>query len=216
MTDHVNSAAPNFEILTALRSFADAAGVALPNLHVVQRAVRVIELRPREFAFREQESHRFAYRVRGGLLKQFYTTTDGGEWIKSFTAEGDVFACPFALLRYQPTTFSTQAIEASVVEQIDFKAIDRLANESVEWQKLLRSGIEELALIKLQRERELLTLSAEALYREFARKQPALAERVPQKDLAAYLGVTAVGLSRIIRRTRMSGALANDPAAESS
>ena len=74
--------------------------------------------------------------------------------------------------------------------------------ESIEWQMLLRRGIEELALVKLQRERELLTLSAEAMYREFVRNHPSLAERVPQKDLAGFLGMTPVGLSRIVKRTR--------------
>jgi CRP-like cAMP-binding protein len=202
MTSRINPDLEHLELLAALRTLAEAAGVDLPDVDMAQRAVRVIELKPRDFAFRERESHCFVYRVREGLLKQFYTTADGDDWIKSFTAEGDVFACPFALLRSQPTTFSAQAIEPSLVEQIDFKVIERLASESSEWQRLLRHAIEELALIKLQRERELLTLSAEALYREFARKQPKLTERLPQKDLAAYLGVTAVGLSRIVRRTR--------------
>jgi CRP-like cAMP-binding protein len=202
MNNHIDSDVTKFEIIIALQHAAEASGIALPNLAVAQRAVRLIQLKPREFVFRERQNHCFAYRVRDGLLKQFYTTAEGDEWIKSFTAEGDLFACPFALLRNQPTSFSSQAIEPSLVEQIDFKVIDRLASKSAEWQKLLRQGIEELALIKLQRERELLTLSAEAHYREFARKRPTLADRVPQKDLAAYLGVTAVGLSRIIRRTK--------------
>jgi CRP-like cAMP-binding protein len=136
------------------------------------------------------------------LLKQFYSTADGQEWIKSFTAEGELFGCPFALLRGQPASFSAQAIESSVVEQIDFTVIMRLASESVAWQTLIRRGIEELAFLKLQRERELLTDSPETLYREFVRKRPALAQRVPQKDLAAYLGMTPVGLSRIAKRTR--------------
>jgi hypothetical protein len=56
--------------------------------------------------------------------------------------------------------------------------------------------------VKVRRERDLLMLSAEALYRKFVNETPSLAERVPQKDLAAFLGVTPVGLNRIIRRCR--------------
>jgi hypothetical protein len=43
-------------------------------------------------------------------------------------------------------------------------------------------------------------LTAQELYRQLADESPALVERVPQKDLAAFLGVTPVGLNRIIRR----------------
>ncbi|HEU4604238.1 MAG TPA: Crp/Fnr family transcriptional regulator [Steroidobacteraceae bacterium] len=192
----------NSHFIDALQAFADRAGMPLPNLDAALGAIRIVELNARDFAFREHEFHPFVYRVQRGLLKQFYTTEDGAEWIKSFTAEGDLFACAFALLKGSRTTFSSQAIEPCLVEQIDFGVFEQLASESVEWQKLLRHATEELALIKLQRERDLLTLSAEELFRAFVRRNPGLADRVPQKDLAAYLGVTAVGLSRIIKRTR--------------
>jgi hypothetical protein len=43
-------------------------------------------------------------------------------------------------------------------------------------------------------------LSAAELYRQLAAEAPALVARVPQKDLAAFLGVTPVGLNRIVRR----------------
>ena len=42
-------------------------------------------------------------------------------------------------------------------------------------------------------------LSAAELYRQLA-EAPDLVARVPQKDLAAFLGVTPVGLNRIVRR----------------
>lgn len=48
--------------------------------------------------------------------------------------------------------------------------------------------------------------SAEELYRQFVSEAPELAERVAQKDLAGYLGVTAVGLNRIIKRLRCRAA----------
>jgi len=43
-------------------------------------------------------------------------------------------------------------------------------------------------------------LTAEELYRQFVRDSPALAMRVSQRDLVAFLGVTPVNLNRIVRR----------------
>ena len=45
----------------------------------------------------------------------------------------------------------------------------------------------------------------EQRYRRFIDEEPALAARIPQKDLALYLGITPVALSRIrgrLQRTR--------------
>jgi CRP-like cAMP-binding protein len=53
------------------------------------------------------------------------------------------------------------------------------------------------------REYELLCLSAEERYRRLLTNTPALLDKVTQNDIARYLGVTPVGLSRI--KTRVNG-----------
>jgi CRP-like cAMP-binding protein len=163
-------------------------------------AVRVVPLQPRESAFREDEVCPRLYLVRSGLLKQLYTSEDGSEWIKSFAREGDLFACPIALTRGGRTTFASVAIEPSIVEYVEWQAIEALGETDIAWQRAIRLGFQRLAELKVRRERDLLMLSAEALYRQFAADAPELIDRVPQKDLAAFFGVTPVGLNRIIRR----------------
>jgi CRP-like cAMP-binding protein len=88
------------------------------------------------------------------------------------------------------------------VERIDYRVIQTLAAESIEWQRAIATAYTMLARIKVRRERDLLMLTAEQLYEQFVTDAPQLSERIPQKDLAAYLGVTAVGLNRIVRRCR--------------
>ena len=61
-------------------------------------------------------------------------------------------------------------------------------------------AFQRLAELKVQREKDLLMLTAEELYLKFAAGHPATLAAIPQKDLASFLGVTAVGLNRIIRR----------------
>ena len=56
------------------------------------------------------------------------------------------------------------------------------------------------AMKKEKREFEFLCLSPETRYRQLAQNSPALLNRITQNDLAKYLGVTAVGLSRIKKR----------------
>jgi CRP-like cAMP-binding protein len=77
-----------------------------------------------------------------------------------------------------------------------------LADRDLAWSRMVRNALMIFAERKERRERQFLTMSAEARYRLLREEEPHLAARVPQKDLASYLGVTPVGLSRISRRIR--------------
>jgi CRP-like cAMP-binding protein len=187
--------------MRALKRFEALTGVSLPKADRLLDAVRATKFEPRERVFHEDEICPRIYIVRVGLLKQFYLKEDGTEWIKSFTGADELFGCLDALAG-GTTSFASVAIEPSVVESIDWHVIERLADEDLRWQKVLRLGFQHLAQLKVRRERDLLMLTAEELYRKFANTAPQLVQRVPQRDLAAFLGVTPVGLNRIIRRGR--------------
>jgi DNA-binding MarR family transcriptional regulator len=71
--------------------------------------------------------------------------------------------------------------------------------------QLARDVIDRLLLYgrqKERRERELLTLSAEGRYRSLLDEFPSVLDQVKQKDIARFLGITPVALSRI--RKKMS------------
>ena len=57
-----------------------------------------------------------------------------------------------------------------------------------------------LGLKKEIREYQLLCLSAEEAYADFKRTSPDLVKRLTQIDLARYLGITPIALSRIKKR----------------
>lgn len=188
----------------ALRRFEADTGLALTQVDRLASSLRITPLRDREPAFSMGDVCPRIYIVREGCLKQQYIDEDGNEWIKSFAGPGDMFACPFALQPCGRCSFASVSIGASVVESIDYRVIEELAADDIGWQTALRIAFQRLAELKVQREKDLLMLSAEDMYRKFVREQPLLLERITQKDLAAYLGVTAVGLNRIIRRQALS------------
>ena len=91
------------------------------------------------------------------------------------------------------------------LEQIPYVTLREFGDRHIAWQRALRVGIERYGARKEKRERELLTLTPEQRYGRFLEEEPALAARIPQKDLALYLGITPVALSRIrgrLQRTR--------------
>jgi len=135
--------------------------------------------------------------VRHGLVKLVYLKADGSERIKSFIAEGGFFASLAGLAPGGRTSFAAIAMDALEVELLGYPVLRELGDRHIAWQRALRVGIEHYGARKERRERELLTLTPAERYRVFLDEEAALAARVPQKDLALYLGVTPVGLSRI-------------------
>jgi CRP-like cAMP-binding protein len=192
-------------LVKTLRRLEAATGLRLSGVPELAARVRVDSLAVREAAFREGDDCPHIFAVRSGLLKQFYTTPDGAEWIKSFAAEGDLFGCPIGFATGR-ASFTSAAIEASVIESISWTAIEELARHDSAWQAAVCQAFQALTRIKMQRERDLLMFTPEQLYLKLP---PALTARVPQKDLAAYIGVTPVGLNRIVRRTSRNPACAS-------
>lgn len=185
-----------------------AAGVALPEWDRVAAALTVRRFAPGAAVFHQGVPHPVVHAVRTGLVKLCYVGEDGTEWIKSFAQEGRFFASIASLQPRGRTTFLATAIEASELEQLDYRLLDALAGQHLAWSRALHAMTLLFAARKEARERDLLTLDAEHRYLAFCAAEPDLVRRVPQKDLARHLGVTPVGLNRIIMRCRRQQAQA--------
>jgi CRP-like cAMP-binding protein len=138
--------------------------------------------------------------VRNGLVKLCYVLPSGEEWIKSLMGEGAFFSSITALQPGGEASFYAVALEPCEIECLPFAPLRQLAETDVNWAGLVNALLLSYAIRKELRERDLLTLKPEARYRKLAETSPELVARVAQKDLAAYLGVTPVGLNRIVKR----------------
>jgi CRP-like cAMP-binding protein len=178
---------------------------SLPNWHSVAPTIRLVRLRSGEHLFRVGQSQPFVFFVRQGVLKMVYETGDGKEWIKAFAGEGAFFSSLSGLQPGGQTTFSVLALQDAVVEKVDYAVLHVLAEQHMAWQRALRRAFEIYGFRKEKREKDLLTLTAEERYRNFVLDHPDLEPRISQKDLAGYIRVTPVGLSRIKTRIKRAG-----------
>lgn len=135
-----------------------------------------------------------------GLFRMFYENEDGSEHIKSFVMEGQLFTDYRAFLTATPAFLSIQALEDSRCASFTKAAVERLYERHVCWQTFGRRLAEQLFIAKSVKERELIELSAEERYRLFLQQYPGLEQRVPQYQIAAFLAINPVSLSRIRSR----------------
>ena len=179
-----------------------AAGAPLPDWALLEPGYRLGHYARGADVFSIGQWQPFVYVLRQGVVKLSYSNEAGEEWIKSFIGEGDFFACPNVLVAGGKTDYAAVALEDCQIEQVDFAAMHALTERHPAWQRAIRQLLAWHIVRKEQRERELLTLRPDERYQAFLRSQPALAERVQQRDLAHYLGVTPEALSRIRKRLR--------------
>lgn len=128
-----------------------------------------------------------------GLLKLTYTTPDGQEWIKSIVADEGIFAAG------GETAYGVQALEPCEIVRLS----DAVVAEALKRPEIGAAHAAFLSWVagrKQAREAALLCLSAEARYRNLRATSGAILDRLPQGDIARYLGVTPVAFSRIKRR----------------
>lgn len=180
-------------------------GVALPDWPVAAAALQTKRLLPGQYLFRTGDMARSVFFVTEGLIKMVYETRDGQEWIKAFAGKSMFFASLSALQPKGVASFSALALGHTVVEQMDYQTIVSLADRHIEWQRVLARAFEIYGSRKEIRERALLTQSPEERYRSFLVEYPDIAAQISQKDLAGYIRITPVALSRIKARMKRAG-----------
>jgi CRP-like cAMP-binding protein len=94
------------------------------------------------------------------------------------------------------------AVMPSAVRLVDLKALQALRATDGESADYLFSRVLQASARRLQRESELVHLSAAERYQSLLQRQPGIEAELSQKQIAHFLGITPVALSRIRRRER--------------
>lgn len=132
-----------------------------------------------------------------GLAKASYIGDDGKEFIKSFFSEKDIASGYIEVLRNIPSRVEIKAMEPMEGFSFPFKKIQELYNEHPCWNALGRIMAEKFFIMKEQREYEFLMLDAKTRYENFKKYFGHIENRLPDNQVALYLGITPVSLSRI-------------------
>ena len=113
-----------------------------------------------------------------------------------FAFENSACCDYMSLLTKEPTELEVMALEKSEMIRISSSDFQKLGRKSV-GQIIMQMTAEASFVEKQQQQIELLTKTAEERYRILQTKFPNIHQRIAQKHIAAYLGITPQSLSRI-------------------
>ncbi|NEQ65486.1 MAG: Crp/Fnr family transcriptional regulator [Symploca sp. SIO2D2] len=156
-----------------------------------------------EIVFRQGEKDTGVYIVQAGLLKAYYLSADGKEHVKSFISEGSFISSLTAAYSKNSCSFTLSCLEDSDLIRLPFDRLQEAALKDLELSKWVITHLLQLSMKKEKREYDFLSLSAEQRYEQFCREFQHIINRLTQYDIARYIGITPVALSRIrSRRTQ--------------
>jgi len=160
-----------------------------------------VQKQKKEHVFVQGEAEKALYIVESGLLKAYYTSEDGKEMIKSFISPGNIIGSLSSFYAGGNSSFSLICLEKTCLKKISFELINKYCKSDLELANNMIELLLQFAFKKENREYEFLCLSAENRFVQIAKNSPDFLKKITQNDLASYLGITPVGLSRIKKRT---------------
>jgi CRP-like cAMP-binding protein len=158
------------------------------------------KLRKRQYLVQAGDICRFECFVNKGCLRQYYTDDSGLEHILMFGIEDWWISDMYGLITGKPALSNVEALEDSELLLIEREHYDELLEKLPALEKVFRIKLQKAFVAHQRRIIENMSLPAEYRYRSFTEQYPALEQRIPQKYIASYLGITPESLSRIRRQ----------------
>lgn len=177
--------------------------------------------------------HPYVYLVTRGVLKLRFTESRSERTITFFT-EGELATSFNALgapsfertaLRASPhlsgdprvwpegSPFELVAVEHSSVLRASYSAIEELATRSLPWSRMLSAFLATQLVTLCAGLPDSHLATPEERYRSFVARHPELVSRLSQREVAAHIGVTEVGMSRIVKRVTSTLGRGEEPSA---
>lgn len=140
------------------------------------------------------------YFVNSGLLRSFNINDNIVEHVMSFACEGWWISDMYSLLSQKPGTLFIEVLEDAEVVVLTKENQEQLYLEIPKLERFFRILTENSLVSNQERLMDNLSLTAEERFEKFCSKYPTLIQKVPQKQIASYIGVTPEFFSKMKSR----------------
>ncbi|OUS27061.1 hypothetical protein A9Q99_17825 [Gammaproteobacteria bacterium 45_16_T64] len=140
-----------------------------------------------------------------GAMREFYCTEDGNEFNKAFVFTGFVTGSLYDLMSNKPSTATIQCLKASECLVCNYNDYITLSKKPPCLEKIHTQIITRLFCLKVERVHDLLTLDSYQRYQRLLEMYPQIEDEIQQYQIASFLGITSVSLSRFRRKNREQG-----------
>ncbi|HUC79344.1 MAG TPA: Crp/Fnr family transcriptional regulator [Flavisolibacter sp.] len=184
-------AQPLIESLSKYVAISEEESAIIESLFVPKK------FRKRQYIHQEGDITRYETFVVKGLTRTYEVDEKGQEHIVQFGLEGWWVGDLYSFLTETPSSYNIDCLEDTEVLQITKANQERLYELVPKMERHFRIIIQNAFIAATKRVSASLAKSALERYDEFIRRYPHIEQRVPNHQIASYLGITPQSLSRI-------------------
>lgn len=141
-----------------------------------------------------------SYFVNSGILRSFNINDNIVEHVLHFACEGWWIGDMYSLLSQKPGNLFIEVLEDAEVVLLLKENQEELYEKIPKLERFFRILTENSLVAHQERLMDNLSLSAEERFEKFCSKYPTLIQKVPQKQIASYIGVTPEFFSKMKSR----------------
>jgi CRP-like cAMP-binding protein len=153
--------------------------------------------RKHQYILQEGEVCRYETFIISGCARTYEIDDKGQEHILQFGLEGWWIGNMYSFLSGTPSEVNVDCLEDTEVLRITKPELELLYDKIPKIDRYFRILVQNAYMAAMNRISSNLSMPALDRYREFIQKYPHIEQRVPNHQIASYLGITPQSLSRI-------------------
>lgn len=159
--------------------------------------LRLRKVKKKQFLLQEGEICDFEGFILKGCIKTYYLDKEGVETILLFAVEDWWVSDITSFAERKPSNLFIETLEDSELLTMDFAGKSRLFEKIPAFERMFRLLVQRSLGVLQQRFYASVSQTAEERYKQFLEKYPLVAQRVPQRQIARYIGVSPEFLSKV-------------------
>ena len=171
------------------------------NWRLLDLEIDIHTIKKGDYLFSQGELANRIYSLNTGTVRYVSVSDQGKEFTQAFVQAPSIIGSTRAMVTQEPALFSIQALDNTVITSFNWQIFISKMNQDTEFLKCYVSLLEKIFIKKEERESEFVKENAQTRYLNFCVQYPNLKNTLPKQQIASYLGITAVALSRI--RTKL-------------
>jgi len=175
-------------------------GVNIIDIYRLFKTAKTKKIQAGEIYIYEQSTSTKMGHIKKGLMRAYQLKANGDEitillrWENQFVGSYDT------IMWQKPSRFIFQAIEDTILTEVDYNIMQEIADRNPSigaYRSIFQVNMLEEATERIE---SLVLLSPKERYLKLVHDKPDIVNRVADKYLSTYLGITPVSLSRIRKR----------------
>ena len=156
--------------------------------------------KPKTILLNAGEICKHSYFVNSGILRSFNINDNIVEHVLSFACEGWWMSDMYSYFSQKPGQLFIEVLEEAEVVSLSKENQEQLFHDIPKLERFFRILIENSLVANQQRLMDNLSLPAEERFEKFCTKYGTLVHKVPQKQIASFIGVTPEFFSKMKAR----------------